>query len=79
MPALTAGKLPCLAGCRVALVLCGGNIDPAILSRVIEQGLVPAGRLMQFTVVIGDRPGGLADLARFIAECGAHPRRYRVT
>ena len=66
-----AGKLPQLKGKRVALVVCGGNIDPAILSRVIEKGLVHDGRLTRFTVVISDRPGGLAELTRVIATSGA--------
>jgi threonine dehydratase len=68
---MMAGKLPQLAGKRVALVLCGGNIDPTILSRVIEQGLVHDGRLTRFTAIISDRPGGLAELSRVIAEGGA--------
>jgi threonine dehydratase len=55
----------------VALVVCGGNIDPVILSRVIEKGLVHDGRLTRFTVRISDRPGGLAELCRVIAACGA--------
>lgn len=71
LAALLAGKLPQLAGKKVALVVCGGNIDPAILSRVIEKGLVHDGRLTRFTAVISDRPGGLAELCRVIAGCGA--------
>ena len=71
LAAMMAGKLPRLAGKRVALVVCGGNIDPAILSRVIEKGLVHDGRLTRFTAVISDRPGGLAELARTIASQGA--------
>ncbi len=71
LAAMMAGRLPQLAGKRVALVVCGGNIDPAILSRVIEKGLVHDGRLTRFTAVISDRPGGLADLARVIAASGA--------
>jgi threonine dehydratase len=71
LAALISGKLPGLKGKRVALVVCGGNIDPAILGRVIEKGLVHDGRLTRFTVTISDRPGGLADLARVIASCGA--------
>src|SRR5258706_1287584 len=71
LAALMAGKLPRLAGKRVALVVCGGNIDPAILSRVIEQGLVHDGRLTRFTAKISDRPGGLAELSRVIAAAGA--------
>ncbi len=71
LAALMAGKLPQLKGKRVALVVCGGNIDPAILSRVIEKGLVHDGRLTRFTARISDRPGGLATLARVIADAGA--------
>lgn len=71
LAALMSGRLPELAGKRVALVVCGGNIDPAILSRVIEKGLVHDGRLTRFTALISDRPGGLALLCRVIADAGA--------
>jgi threonine dehydratase len=69
--ALLAGKLKHLAGKRIVLAVCGGNIDPAVLSRVIEKGLVADGRLCRFTVEISDRPGGLAALSRTIAAAGA--------
>ena len=65
------GKLKELAGKRVVLLICGGNIDPNVLSRVIERGLVADGRLGRFNAVISDRPGGLADLAAQIASAGA--------
>jgi len=71
LAAMMAGKIGGLRGKRVALVVCGGNIDPVILSRVIEKGLVHDGRLTRFTVRISDRPGGLAELCRVIASCGA--------
>jgi threonine dehydratase len=71
LAAMMAGKLPGLRGKRVALVVGGGNIDPAILSRVIEKGLVHDGRLTRFTARISDRPGGLAELSRVIASSGA--------
>jgi threonine dehydratase len=71
LAAMMAGKLPRLAGRRVALIVGGGNIDPAILSRVIEKGLVHDGRLTRFTAIISDRPGGLAELCRAIAGAGA--------
>jgi threonine dehydratase len=71
LAAMMSGTLPQLAGLRVALVVGGGNIDPAILSRVIEKGLVHDGRLTRFTAIISDRPGGLAELCRVIASCGA--------
>jgi threonine dehydratase len=71
LAAMIAGLLPELRGKKVVLVTCGGNIDPVILSRVIDQGLVHDGRMTRFTVVISDRPGGLAALSRVIAESGA--------
>ena len=71
LAAALSGKLSDLSGKRVVLLLCGGNIDPNILSRVIERGLVADGRLSRFTAVISDRPGGLAVLSRQIAATGA--------
>jgi threonine dehydratase len=71
LAACLSGQLPDLAGKRVVLLLCGGNIDPNVLSRVVERGLVADGRLARFTAVISDRPGGLADLAAKIASAGA--------
>jgi threonine dehydratase len=63
--------LQSIAGRRTVLVLCGGNIDSAMLGRVIEHGLVLDGRLCRFTATISDRPGGLARLAQVIASVGA--------
>jgi threonine dehydratase len=71
LAACLSGQLPELAGKKVVLLLCGGNIDPNVLSRVVERGLVSDGRLARFTAVISDRPGGLADLTAQIASAGA--------
>jgi threonine dehydratase len=71
LAAVLSGRLPDLAGKRVVLPLCGGNIDPNILSRVIEHSLVADGRLCRFSAVISDRPGGLAVLSKQIAAAGA--------
>ena len=71
LAALMSGLLPELKGRRTALIVSGGNIDPSILSRVIEKGLVHDGRLTRFTARISDRPGGLAELCRVIASAGA--------
>lgn len=71
LAALLSGQLAELAGKKVVLCLCGGNIDLSILSRLIETGLVADGRLTRFTATISDRPGGLAQLASLIAETGA--------
>src|SRR5450432_227191 len=71
LAACLSGKLSGLTGKNCVLLLCGGNIDPNVLSRVIERGLVADGRLGRFTAVISDRPGGLADLTAQIAAVGA--------
>ncbi len=71
LAAFLSGALSDLHGARVVLVLAGGNIDPTILSRVIEHGLVVDGRLAKFTAVIADRPGGLAALAEAIGAADA--------
>jgi len=60
-----------LAGRKVVLLLCGGNIDPTILHRVIDHGLAADSRLWRFTAHISDRPGGIARLTAAIAEAGA--------
>jgi threonine dehydratase len=71
LAACFSGEVRNLARKRVVLLLCGGNIDPNVLSRVIERGLVADGRLSRFVAVISDRPGGLADLTTQIAASGA--------
>lgn len=71
LAALMSGQLADLRGKRVALLLCGGNIDPLVLSRVIEIGLAADGRLLRIVAKISDRPGGLAGLAATIAATGA--------
>ncbi|MGH7938660.1 MAG: threonine ammonia-lyase [Chthoniobacterales bacterium] len=71
LAACLSGQLDELKGKRVVILLCGGNIDPNVLSRVIERGLVADGRLSRFRAIISDRPGGLADLTTRIAAAGA--------
>jgi threonine dehydratase len=69
--AMMEGQLESLRGRRICMMLCGGNIDPTVLARVIEHGLALDGRMIQFLAVIRDRPGGLAELASAIASAGA--------
>ncbi len=71
LAAFLGDKIPEMAERTVVLLLSGGNIDPTVLSRVIECGLVADGRLIRFTATISDRPGGLARLASLIAATGA--------
>lgn len=60
-----------LQGKTVVLVLCGGNIDVTMISRVIERGLAAEGRLCRVRARISDRPGGLARLLAVVADAGA--------
>jgi threonine dehydratase len=60
-------KLP-LAGKRVAVLVCGGNIDVTLLSRIIERGLVKDGRLVRLRVHLPDYPGALHRLTGILAE-----------
>ncbi|XP_065658687.1 L-threonine ammonia-lyase-like [Hydra vulgaris] len=66
-----SGQLSHLKGKRVVFLLSGGNIDSTVLGRVIDRGLAADGRLIRFSAVISDRPGGLLELARVLAEHGA--------
>jgi threonine dehydratase len=53
-------------------VLTGGNIDPVLLMRVVQHGMVAAGRYLSVRVRIADRPGELARLLALVAELGAN-------
>ena len=44
--------VPELKGKRVAVPLCGGNIDITVLGRVIERGLAADRRLVRFAVTV---------------------------
>ncbi len=59
-------------GRRVGLVLTGGNIDPLVLSEIIERGMVRAGRLARVRVEVRDLPGALAKVTACIAELNAN-------
>ncbi len=56
---------------RIAVLLCGGNIDSNILSRCIERSLVIEGRLLKFSVMVSDRPGGVSEMCKILASVGA--------
>lgn len=62
---------PNLVGKKVAVPLCGGNVDTNVLGRILERGLAQDGRLSRFSATISDRPGGIAELTEVIADIGA--------
>ncbi|KAK7085044.1 hypothetical protein SK128_026828 [Halocaridina rubra] len=70
LAAILAGELPELKGKRIVIPLCGGNIDTTVLGRCLERGLAADGRLVKFTVTVSDRPGGIAELTRLLANLG---------
>jgi threonine dehydratase len=57
-----------LTGKRIALLVCGGNIDVTLLSRIIERGLVKDGRLVRLRVHLPDYPGALHKLTGILAQ-----------
>jgi threonine dehydratase len=60
------------AGRKIGLVLCGGNIDPLMLSDIIERGMVRSGRLTRLQVELRDLPGSLAQVTACLAEANAN-------
>jgi len=75
-------KKTALNGERTAVLVCGGNIDVTLLSRIIERGLVKDGRHTRVRIHLTDRPGALHDLTKIIADLRAnivqtaHDRAY---
>ncbi|MGA9097303.1 MAG: threonine ammonia-lyase [Methanotrichaceae archaeon] len=72
LAALLSSSLKIPKGSKVVLVISGGNIDSLLLDRVIHQGLLHHGRLMQFSVALEDVPGSLAKLLEMVAELQAN-------
>jgi threonine dehydratase len=65
--ALINHKTP-LSGKKVAVLVCGGNIDVSLLSRIMERGLVKDGRLVRLRVHLPDYPGALHRLTGILAQ-----------
>jgi threonine dehydratase len=61
-----------IKGKKVVCLLSGGNIDVTILSRVIDRGLLKAGRSSQLMIEMVDKPGQLKEVSAIIADLGAN-------
>jgi threonine dehydratase len=72
LAALLSGKVRIRPGEKVVAVLCGGNIDVNMISRIIDRGLVDDGRLARLRITVRDRPGSLARLTALVAGAGAN-------
>jgi threonine dehydratase len=65
-------KKTSLNGAHTAVLVCGGNIDVTLLSRIIERGLVQDGRMIRLRIHLLDKPGALAELTKLIANYRAN-------
>jgi threonine dehydratase len=54
----------------VVALLSGGNVDPLLLTQLIDHGLTAAGRYLMVRVILDDRPGALAYLTAAVARLG---------
>ena len=61
-------KKTSLQGARTAVLVCGGNIDVSLLSKIIERGLVKDGRRVRVRVHLADRPGALHHLTKILTD-----------
>jgi threonine dehydratase len=59
-------------GRTVGLILCGGNIDPRILSTIMVRELEREGSIASFRLAIPDRPGVLGTVATLLGALGAN-------
>ncbi|NVK32845.1 MAG: threonine ammonia-lyase [Rhodobacteraceae bacterium] len=56
------------SGKKVGLVLCGGNIDPRLLSKIVVRELARDGKLVSIRIDTPDRPGVLGEIATVIGD-----------
>ena len=66
LAAILSGRIP--GDGPVLAVLSGGNVDPLLLTKMIEHGLSAAGRYLTLRVVMADRVGALAGLTSELAR-----------
>ena len=70
--ALIAGAVaPAASGTTVA-VLSGGNVDAHVLAMVINRHETSVGRRARLFTRVADRPGGLAELLKTVADAGGN-------
>jgi len=66
LAALLAGRIQ--SDGPVAVVIGGGNVDPAHLMTVIRHGLSAVGRYLRLSTSLADRPGELSRLLQVLAS-----------
>ncbi|HEX2925285.1 MAG TPA: pyridoxal-phosphate dependent enzyme, partial [Ruminiclostridium sp.] len=70
LAAILNGKIPDKG--KVVGVVSGGNVDVNFISRIIERGLVKAGRRVRISTTLADRPGALQNFLTVIAQTNAN-------
>jgi threonine dehydratase len=68
LAATLEGKFDVAPGEVVVPLLCGGNIDPNVLTTVLMSGLIESGRYLRIRTVLKDQPGTLNELTRIVAD-----------
>lgn len=76
LAALLSGAASVGPKSKVAIVISGGNVDGAVLDRIMDRMLVAEGRLMRFSTVIDDTPAALALLFSVIAKHRGYVSRF---
>ncbi|WP_078431088.1 threonine ammonia-lyase [Metabacillus halosaccharovorans] len=61
-----------IKGKKITAVLSGGNVDVHFISKIIERGLVEAGRYAHFSLTLKDKPGELEKVLRYLTELNAN-------
>jgi threonine dehydratase len=59
-------------GHKCGVVICGGNIDPRLLSAVLTRNMARDGRIARLRIDITDEPGMLAGISEAISSCKAN-------
>lgn len=60
------------AGRRVGVVICGGNIDPRLLTTTLLRGMLRQGKMVQLRCEIRDEPGVLSRVTGVVGELGGN-------
>ncbi|MDD3135130.1 MAG: threonine ammonia-lyase [Methanoregula sp.] len=72
LAALMNGSCTFAPGSTIVLVISGGNVDSALLFRIIRQSMVRQGRIWRFSVILDDQPGALARLLAVTSRQGGN-------
>ena len=59
-------------GRKTVCLVSGGNVDVTTLSRIITKGLSKAGRLVELTTKVEDKPGSLLRMLQVVSDSGAN-------